>query len=216
MALLTYLIDKITRIYVWLARGGVVEVEKYSAGGEVRRVYWFDDESTNMLGQCSPVNTITMNKTSEKYSEKVRDYIFLHELGHASMNTLVQLIFTPILIWSIIIAFFSLFYPLILFLLAYSATEALGYSLFLSIISFLFVTIPMVLVFSFFSFIDEGYAEIYALRRIGEEAYSECQEEKLEKSELSRFAKLRKKFTYPPPWLVIKVNNLLMALNNQI
>ncbi|MFB6200370.1 MAG: hypothetical protein ABEJ83_05790 [Candidatus Nanohaloarchaea archaeon] len=214
MGLKAYLADKITRGYVWFARGGVVEIEEYTVEGETRRVYWFDDDSTSMLGQCSPVNTITMNKTSEKYSEKFRDYIFLHELGHTSMNTLFQIVFTPLLIGSMIAALFSLVYPLLWFFWAYVATEALVYSLLLSVLAFLVVTFPMVLIFSSLSFIDEGYAEIYALRRIGKESYLECQEERKEKSETGKITKLSRKFRYPPTWLVIKVDNHLKKLRN--
>lgn len=208
MSWLRWLIDKLTRLYLWLTHGKVREKEDYTAEGIARTVYWYKDENSSRAGHCTPFNTITMNKgVLEKYSENFIDYVFLHETGHSSLDPFLKLVITPLLILSIITAFLSLLHPFLWSTLIYSITGSVTYTLLNFFISSIVIVFPAVLFFTIMSFIDEGYAEYFALSRIGKENYTACHLERKQKSEAGKLRNLISRFQYPPAWLVLKFYN---------
>lgn len=208
MSWLQWLIDKLTWLYLRLTHGKVIEKEDYSAEGVSKKIYWYRDEGSSRAGHCTPFNTITMNKGSlDKYSDRYINYVFLHEAGHSSWHPVLNLVITPLLLLSIITVFLSLFHPVFWSIFVFSATSSISFTLLNLIISILVVVVPAVLFFTIMSFIEEGHAELFALRRIGTEDYIACQEERREKSEVGRIRKVISKFQYPPAWLLAEYYN---------
>lgn len=205
MSWLKWLIDKLTWLYLRPTYGKIVEKEEYSTKGVTKRIYWYNNEDSNRAGHCTPFNTIAMNRgVLEKYSDKFIDYVFLHENGHSSLHPILKLIITPLLILSIIIAFLSLIHPFWWSIIVYSATNSVSYTVLNFFVSIIVIVAPAVLFFTIMSFIDEGYAEYFALSKIGRDDYLSCHKEKEEKSEAGRLRNLISRFQYPPEWLVLK------------
>lgn len=91
----------------WYAkgRGGVVDESEYTAYGVTRTVFWYEQDSPR-AGDYSPIGTILMNRTPPAgISEDVRDYVFLHEVGHDELNTLLRLLYWPTILLTGLLAF---------------------------------------------------------------------------------------------------------------
>lgn len=197
---------RLTRLYArTITLSGVVKEEIYQSHGEERRVFWIDAEKWPMGGQYTPFGTILLNESRlSDFSEEVVDYVFLHEVGHGKPPTIVNIgsfaIRVPLMMIAVV-GLPTLFLRwLVLLVFNLSMNRLIGFSMvFLS--SVLLILGPLILI----SWIDEGYAELFALSKIGKDAYRRCSREIRDKSEAGPIAKVFRRILYPYPGIVSRV-----------
>jgi len=203
--LLSTLKTWLTRIYSRLGFGKIEDIQSHSTHGLTETVYWFESDS-KMLGHCTPFNTILMNrKPMQKLSEDVSNYVFLHELGHTQPHFLLRMFFYLLMIP---IGLFALFSPFVAIGQTVGTLIRTG-SLYLTAVNLvagITVVLIAVIPFSVLSWIDEGYAELFYLNRVGEQEYLQVSEEISETADRSRLRRIFHKLRYPPPRFVIWVS----------
>jgi hypothetical protein len=198
----------------WLTRGyvrtldfsGVSQEERYQAHGEEQKVFWVEADDWPMAGQCTPFGTIVLNESKlGDAPEEVVDYVFLHEVGHSELSSILSLgsfvTRTPLMFLAL------LGIPLLVVRwLVFAAsgphfTQLATYSV-ASLMVALLILIPLIVI----SWLDEGYAELFVVSKIEGKAYRRCLEKKSEHSDGSIIGRVLS-FLYPPPSLVIWVAN---------
>lgn len=159
-----------------------------------------------MLGHCTPFNTILMNrKALQELSEDVSNYVFLHELGHTQPHFLLRVFFYILMVP---IGLFALFSPFVAIGQTVGTLIRTG-SLYLTAVNLVagfIVILLVVLPFTVLSWIDEGYAELFYLNRVGEQEYLRVSQEISETADRSRLRSIFHKLRYPPPSLVIWIS----------
>lgn len=199
-----------TRLYArTLDLSGITREERYNAHGEAQRVFWIDTDSWRMAGQCTPFGTILLNENRLKaVSDEVVDYVFLHEVGHTKLPTVLSL---ASLLIRIPLLFFALFVlpALIIQWLVFTYTGPVSSQLIMSfgwiILVAMLIIVPLVVI----SWLDEGYAELFVVSKIGETSYQNRIKELRKQSDSGIFIRIFRRFLYPPPALVVWVGNYL-------
>ena len=201
-----------TRLYARTINfGGVTKEETYQSHGEQHRVFWIDAEKWPMSGQYTPFRTILLNEEKlNRVSDEVVDYVFLHEVGHSKPPSLVHFSSFAIRVPLMGIALLGL--PVLaLRWLVFALSGSVG-QFFQLTLAFVLVSLiilgPLILV----SWLDEGHAEVFAVSKIGEEAYYRCHKEIRENSDSGRIARVLHRLFYPSPGIVIRVRNRLDSL----
>lgn len=199
----------------WLTRGyvrtldfsGVSREELYQAHGEERKVFWVNADNWPMGGQYTPFGTIILNESKlEDTPNELVDYVFLHEVGHSEFPTILSL---GSLIARIPLMFFAVFgIPLLIvrwlvFAISGPSLSQLAAFSVASLLVALLILLPLVVI----SWLDEGYAELFVVSRIGKEAYQHCLEMKKEHSDRSIIGLVLRPL-YPPPRLVLRIANV--------
>jgi len=170
--MITELRDKATICYSRLTHGKIIEKTNYRYDKLYSHsVFIFSSKSIE--AQATPFQTILMSDfIFKKCSKNVRDYIFLHELGHVKLNYFWQLLFYITVIPSFLLLFASIL------AIPFAFLSFLIYGFSISFVAFVFID------FVLFSFIVlilnwamEGYAEIFAIKIIGVKKYKQCMEE---------------------------------------
>lgn len=199
-----------SKVLSWLTRqygrawGGIVEESEYSALGVSRTVFWFDQNSRR-AGDFSPFGTILMNRhLPEGIPEEFRDYVFLHEVGHGEVHSVLRLLYLPCVLGAFTLAFAGVVaLPVNLVYAIRWASGPISGTLFLGIavvISALAI-LPLVGLL----WLDECYAELHAITHLGIDRYSEIRSKIRENRNPSRLRKIRYYLQDPPIWLVLKV-----------
>lgn len=199
----------------WLTRGyariidlsGVSREEDYEAFGEQERVFWIDASSWPVSGQYTLFGTILLNQSKlEKAPEDVKDYIFLHEVGHSKLPTLLSLVSVLVRIPLVFFAILGIPVLVIQWIIYAFSGPPIGQLMTFSaayLLVALLVVVPLVVVWQ----LDEAYAELYVVSKIGKEAYQRCSDKMEEYSDRGLFARLLRKLFYPSPDLVLWLAN---------
>lgn len=184
--------------------GGVVERKEVSVEGTSAPVYYVDDESWGIAGQGLAFSHIILNRARlEGEPNFVHDFVFLHETGHKQwfwplqvLFTIGQLTYVAMLVFSLII------FPRIIFdaIVAPSLGSALLDLLGVTVAFGLLIALPLGL-----TWFDEGYAELYAISRLGHSTYLEVLEIKQSKSR-SILSRIRGRVMYPPTSLILAIS----------
>jgi hypothetical protein len=192
---------KLATIYARWVLGGSVRSEIYEYGGLQRRVIWVDSEQWLMAGQ-NLFGMIFLNESKLRdCSDDLKDYIFLHEVGHSQFNALFSIIIFVL--------------RLVLMGIALLAIPALAAGLLgvlfqvssLADAAVIFVTFAFVMLFILFPFVtvswfDEGCAELFAVAHLGTLQYLDCCNEIRRESDSGRFKRALFRLIYPPPKLI--------------
>jgi len=191
-----------TILYAKYGFGNIQDTSQYSAKGVSKPVYWFDSDSKN-AGHCTPFNTILINKRPfEDLSSATRDYVFLHEVGHSKVRFPINLLEYTFLISALIFAALSPFAAITQVVTVYTATNS-AYLTLLTVVAGLTVVIGFTSLFLILSWISEGYAELYSIKKIGEKEYLRASNEIREKTDRNQIRRIIHRIRYPPPGLVV-------------
>ncbi|WP_049972506.1 hypothetical protein [Haladaptatus cibarius] len=190
----------LTGIYARLLLGGIKKTEKYQTKGIERIVYWVDTDGW-MAGQYTPWGTIILNKNKlRERPDDLEEFTFLHEVGHSQMHLLPRILLIPLLLSSAL-GLFSL--PFLLISMLSSALSAPTSQQPYYAMAFLIVSALVVLYYVIVTWIDEGYAELFVLSKIGAVNYQECHRKAHESSHSGLLKRIRICLTYPHPKLVV-------------
>jgi Zn-dependent protease with chaperone function len=190
-----------TCLYARLTLGTIQEVSEFSVAGVSREVYWFDSGSRKG-GHTTPFNTVTMNRQLlEDLSDSARDYVFIHEVGHSKVGFPFNVLMYALLIPTLVMAMFSPFVAAATIFDTWISTNSF-YSTITAAIAGIVIVIFFTGLFTTISWLSEGHAELYAVRKLGKEEYLQISEEIKEYADRSRIRKVRHRVKYPPPRLV--------------
>lgn len=198
----------------WLTRGyartldfgGVSREDLYQTHGEERKVFWVDADDWPIGGQCTPFGTILLNESKLKDApDEVVDYVFLHEVGHSKLPSILSLgglvVRIPLMFFAILGIPFLVVRWLVFVNSGPDLTQLTMFSL-ASLLVALLILLPLIVI----SWLDEGYAELFVVSKIGETAYRRSLEKKNEHSEGSIIGRVLS-ILYPPPSLVVWTAN---------
>lgn len=189
-------------LYARWVLGGSARRDVYTYGEFDREVVWVDSDRWGFAGQ-NLFGTIFLNEqVLQKGSNDLADYVFLHEVGHGQFHfiprtilLLLRFVFTGIALLGVP----TLLVQSLVFLSISPSIATAGIMLLGTILTLLLVLIPLVIV----SWVDEGWAEVFAVSQIGVSQYRDCIEEMRELSDKGRFKRVLRRLIYPPPSLVI-------------
>lgn len=199
----------------WLTRGyvrtldssGVSREESYEAHGEEKKVFWVNAEEWPMAGQYTPAGTILLNEDKlGEVPEEVVDYIFLHEVGHSKLPRVLGLISIALRIPLMLLAIIGLPTIVIQWLFVAASTQSareLGLVTIALIVVIFVILFPVLLIY----WLDEGYAELFVISKIGAEAYKRCIKKKKEYSDGGMWSRILA-VLYPPPSLILWIADL--------
>lgn len=196
----------LTRLYGW-GRGGIVEISEYSTHDITRTVFWYDQNSPR-AGDYSPFGTILMNQTyPDGISEDVRDYIFLHEVGHDELNWVLRLLYWPAMLVAGAFAFAGIvsLLSIPLELIIDGAPEPVNQYVAVKLLLSVSICVPFVTI----SWADELYADLHAISYLGLERYLEIRRHIREQRDTTLRRMIRYSLQYPPIRLVEKVASQL-------
>lgn len=198
----------------WLTRGyvrtlvfsGVSREELYEAYGEEKKVFWVEADQWPLAGQCTPFGTILLNDSKlQDLPKEVVDYIFLHEVGHSKLSRILSLGSVVIRIPLMFIAILGIPFFIsrwLAFLVSRPQISQLAtYSIAVLIVDSL-ILLPLIVI----SWLDEGYAELFAISKMGQTAYRRSLEMKREHSNRGVITRVLS-ILYPPSSLIIWVAN---------
>ena len=210
MSLLSWVAKWLTRGYArTMDLSGVSREEVYRAEEEERKVFWVDTDDLSMAGQCTPFGTILLNEDRlGDVPDEVVDYVFLHEVGHTKPPAFLvfgsYVIRLPLMLFAIfgipVLFFRGVAFALSVPPLNQFITLSVAFALVV-----LLILAPVVIV----SWLDEGYAELFALSKLGEETYLRRHNQMEEHSERGVFSRVLRGFLYPRPAQVIRFSNWL-------
>lgn len=206
---LRYLLAKwLTRGYVrTLDLSGVSREEYYQAKGEKRRVFWVNAENWPFSGQCTPFGTILLNEHRlSDAPDDIVDYVFLHEVGHTKLPTVLSL--TSILIRFPLLILAMIGIPTIVgrwlgFILTAPALGPFTRFSVATIITILLILVPMITIW----WLDEGHAELFVVSKLGVNEYRNRHNIINEYADRGFLARLIRLVLYPNPEHVIFVAN---------
>jgi len=190
-----------TRLYTRVYFSPVETVQEYETWtGDSVPVFWFSDDAP-MFGQATFFRTIILNASAmSALSDRAREYVVQHELGHLQRRPIRKGVF-----WGLLAACF------ILFLLALDVLLALlrsGFSFPLAL-GFGAVVVSSLLSFVLASRLEETAAELFALRQLGEAEFLASKREIRHSSGESVGARLFVALAYPTPERVVKLDRLV-------
>lgn len=200
--------DRFTKLFARIHYGSVESVERYGKESSEDRVYWVDSNS-RAFGQTTLVNTIILNKHRlDGLSTETKEYVYRHEQGHIHRHPIL----TFLLKLSIVV-FLAGFIPIFMILeysLLTGSIPTTEPALRLGVISLLMIlSLPVAI------HLDELFAELYALEKVGKQTYLNAHAEmpSERKSTLTNQALIA--ILYPNPETVVFVNRLLKRLERQ-
>lgn len=195
--------DYLTRLYASL-RGGVTDVEEYSAYGISKTVYWFEQDSKR-LGDYSPFGTILLNERAKtEFPEPTTEYVFLHEMGHARDGIVIRTIMRCLLIVFGFLALGGIVSLPALVLQAIVQAPSL-YLLPVYVSSAILVVLFASLPFMITSWFDELRADLFAISKIGRQEFKTLRSYFHEQSDRGFLRKCWYYARYPPDRLILWV-----------
>lgn len=199
------------RLAKWLTRGyartidlsGVSREEIYQAHDEERKVFWIDAENWSAAGQCTPFGTILLNEDRlNEVPANVRDYVFLHEVGYAKLPSILSLASIIVRVPLVLLAAFSvpvLIGRLVTFALSIPNLGQLVTFAMATLTTILLIVIPVIAIW----WLDEGYAELFTVSKIGVNAYQRRHEKMNEHSDRGIVGRFLRLLLYPNPELIV-------------
>ncbi|WP_248896085.1 hypothetical protein [Haloplanus halobius] len=201
-------IDWLTIHYARWTHRKILDIQEYSAEGVEDSIYWYNSDS-NRGGHCTPFNTILMNQNPlEEVSKKVTDYVFLHESGHANQHPILRVMLYAALFPTIIMAIAAPFFAVAQTISVFVLTESLRLTALKGAASLIVVGITTS-AFGLVSWIDEGYAELFALNRLGKETYLQSHQEIREHADRPIYRKIIHRVRYPFPCFIVWISENL-------
>lgn len=198
-------------LYSWFL-GGHAKPSEYAVGDVERRVIWVDSDRWPLAGQYL-FGTILFNEPQlEEMPSDVVDYVFLHEVGHGQLPSLVRPLFSLLRYLLMLTAVFTL-PPLIgLLALAFitSPLPELDPLVAVYLTSVAMVLVPLVTI----SWLDEGYAEAYTVSQLVGEEYLRRTRVISRRSESGQIKQILHRLIYPPPRLVVWVIEYLSKIRD--
>jgi len=195
----------LTKKYAEHGFGEVVDISEHAASDITKEVYWVDSDP-GMLGHCTPLNTILLNKEEfEGLSEETADSVFLHEVGHTRPGFFLRLLFYLLVIPAAFIALLSPFVAVSAIVAVFQQTGSFYSTVLAAVggsISVALMSLPAVLLI----WIDEGYAERFTLNQVGEEKYLRASEELRQKADRGLIKRLFHLLRYPPPGVIVWIS----------
>lgn len=199
---LSGIIDWLTVHYARWTHGKIIDIEEYSTDGVEDTIYWYDSDS-NRGGHCTPFNTVLMNQNPlDEVSKEVTDYVFLHESGHANQHPILRLVLYAALFPTILMAIASPFSAVAQTISVFLLTESLRLTATQGAASLIVVGLTTS-AFGLVSWIDEGYAELFALNRLGKETYLQCHQEIREHADRPIHRRIIHHVRYPFPSFIV-------------
>lgn len=201
------IIEKVTVLYLRFGFGKFIKKIEYTYKNSRNTVYLFSSKSEKGA-HCTPFNTILMQDILfKKYSKLFRDYVFLHESGHIKMNYFIQILFYLIAIPAVFLFFaiipFIFLVPLFLLHFGFSIEFA-----FIAFITYLAIFLILNLIILVTNWYVEGYAELFAIKVLGEKKYLLCYKEQKQKAKKRIFFKRYfYRLIYPPKKLIVWINH---------
>jgi Zn-dependent protease with chaperone function len=193
--------EKGTRLYARVYFGPVEAVQEYETRtGDSVPVFWFSDDSS-MFGQATVFRTVILNRSKmSALSDRAREYVVQHELGHLKRRPIGKGVF-----WGLLVACFVLFLQALEVLLTllrsgFSTPLALGFGA---------VVLSSLLSFVLASRLEETAAELFALRQLGEAEFLASKREIRHPVGESVFERLFVALVYPNPERVVKLDRLV-------
>jgi len=203
-----WVVDKSTRLFARLTRSRIEGTATYTPSDrDPIEIYRFTEDSA-FLGQTTPVDTILLNtKYLDKLSEQAVELIIQHELGHSDRNAIVRGIF-----WGLVFNGAAG----IASLLMTGLTVTLGNTP-AALVQTVLVSSSGTLLFLVANRLEETWADLHALRVLGEDDFLEGYEEISEVADggNSLPARIWTAVAYTDPVNVVRVNNSLAWLNKQ-
>lgn len=206
-----------TLLYIKLF-GKFVKKIDYNYKDFKKTVYIFSDNDSGRAGHTSPFGTILLNENLfKKYSSNVRNIVFLHEVGHTKMNIFFIILFyilaIPILLFLLVSGLVLILIPFVIIIIIFKFGFHLIYVLVPIIYSVLLCILSSAL-FLIISWIDEGYAELFALRVAGVKNYfSAINEIKSKRKKFSILSRYFEFLQYPSPKIVVWLYQRLKLKN---
>jgi len=198
------LVKCLTRAYArTIDFNGVNREEAYQAHGEERTVFWIDADDWSAAGQCTPFGTILLNEDRlSEVPESVQDYVFLHEVGHTKPPALLNLMSIVLRIPLVLLAIFGT--PVLIgrWVGVVLSTPSFGHFMAFTVatvIAILLITIPVIAIW----WLDEGYAELFAVSKLGTSTYQRRHEEMSKHADRTITNRLTRWLLYPNPKYVI-------------
>ncbi len=200
--------DRLSR---WLTRGyaraldfsGVSREETYQSHNEEQKVFWIDAEDWSAAGQCTPFGTILLNEDRlSNVPDSVKDYVFLHEVGHTKTPTILSV---ASIILRIPLTFLAIIgVPVLIgrwlgFALSVPELGQLTTFTVTTLISVLLLTIPIVLIW----WLDEGYAELFAVSKLGVATYQRRHAQMTKHTDRGVIGRTVRWLLYPNPNFVV-------------
>ncbi|MHA1878309.1 MAG: hypothetical protein ACTSUC_17850 [Promethearchaeota archaeon] len=186
-------------IALWLG-GKIDEKKNYKYADFEHDIFILDNP--NSTRSMTVFNLIFLNKILFKnYSKQVQDFFFLHEYGHLKMNLFFKILIYPTpfaLGFAIMYNFYYLFLNTFIFLYVPNIENRN------TMIVNLGVTILVIISFIIINWINEIYAEYFAVQQVGLQNYLMILNElSIKRPELSLYKKVRRIFSSPPDILFI-------------
>lgn len=193
--------EKGTRLYARVYFGPVEAVQEYETRtGDSVPVFWFSDDSST-FGQATVFRTVILNRPKmSALSDRAREYVVQHELGHLERRPVRTGIFWGLIGLCFLLSWMAFGALVALLRSGFSPALAVGFGLVLS---------SSVLSFVLASRIEETAAELFALRRLGEAEFLASKREIRPPREGSAFASLFVVLVYPRPETVVKIDRLV-------
>ena len=182
----------------------------YSVEDCAETVYWYETDrayfTSGLLGKNLLNGVIALNQTKlEGFSKQVQDYVFLHELGHKSVNKAWKFIFYPMITFATLGSVISFF-----LFLGVPIHAAMYQNLAVSILS-IYLIFPWFLTFTVtfigVKWVDEAFAERFAFKKLGRNRAKEVIDE-VEPEERSFQGKILHRMLYPPRRVLLKLLTL--------
>jgi hypothetical protein len=187
-------------LYAWFL-GAEVRASEYAVGSVERPVVWIDSDRWSLAGQHL-FGTILLNESRlGKMPDEVVDYVFLHEVGHGQLSRPLRALVSLLRYLLMMTAVFTL-PPMVGLLIAATVTSPLPVLdplVAVYTVGVALVLVPLVTV----SWLDEGYAEAYAISQVGYDEYLQITQELRRRSESSQIKRVLHTLIYPPPRLVV-------------
>jgi hypothetical protein len=198
----------LTRVYANQFQGEVVDEGIVSVNGVDQYVFYIESDGRTIAAQALPFLDIILNRELlDEFSEDVHDYAFFHEAGHKQWPFPRQLLF---FVAQVVFLFFAVTAPVILLLLLSNVPWSEGIPTMISaILGSITALLVVILLLMLATWLDEGRAEVHAIRRMGPEKVESLRAEVRAKREYSRFGQLRRKLVYPPSGLTMAIGREL-------
>lgn len=189
----------LTRGYAKLTCGGIQSTEAYTAQGIEEQVYWVDTDGW-MSGQYTPLGTILLNKSRfRERSDDLNEYVFLHEIGHSRMHIVPNILLGLIRMVAAALLISLPFSPLVYIPIVRNTSVS---QLPIVALAFLVTGMLIILPHVITSWLDEGYAEYFALSILGPDEYLRRRRELRDNWKSGLLKRVWISLTYPHPKLV--------------
>ena len=200
----TQLAKRLTQVYArTIDFSGVSREEVYQAHGEKQMVFWVDAEDWSAAGQCTPFGTILLNEYRlNEVPDSVRDYVFLHEVGHMKPPALLTLASIVLRIPLVLLA--GLGVPVLIgrwlgVVLSFPTIGQFTTFTAATLITILLITLPVIAIW----WLDEGYAELFVVSKIGSISYQRRHKEMTKHADRTLTSRTIRWLLYPNPKLVV-------------